>query len=258
MIIESLLQPVNSFQSSSGQSAMVEGRPHLLHRCAISLDSIAHKAYRRIEELDSYYVASLARLLAFMARPFLRLAEQLCLSWLSFIDRLILAAEKVLAFIFPRLEPVFLKIDELAPLADALPDQFDRAIDHLASLLGTQELSAAVKSIVAAVMANVTAGASHGEQPETDAPAKEGGYELRAKEEDDMREMEKNCKEIFGALEKMGMADTKDAGKGAAVGREDDGEKKKAGGGEPVLQEQISEVKVKDPINELFDQGWHL
>ncbi|CAD5162932.1 unnamed protein product [Musa acuminata subsp. malaccensis] len=237
-------EPNNSL-SSSEESAMTGGRPRLLHSSGTSLVSIARKSYGRIEELDGY-VGLLARLVAFVAGPFVRPVERRWLSWLSFLDCIILTTEKILVFIFPPLEPVFTKIDELAPLVDSLPEKFDGVIDQLLLVMSGSSNEEEERD----------------EEQETKQRSRcEGDHEWkRAKEEvpeeEDMREVEKSCEEILGALKKIGMVEEggnadrdHDRGKGAA------GRMKGAGGAEP--QKENSDLMMGDAMLELFDEGWH-
>ncbi|CAL9078297.1 unnamed protein product [Musa textilis] len=239
-------EPDNSL-SSSEESAMNGGRPRLLHRSGTSFVSIARKSCRRIEDLDGY-VGLLARLVAFMAGPFVRPVERRWLSWLSFLDRIILTTEKILAFIFPRLEPVFTKIDELAPLVDSLPEKFDGAIDQLLLVMSGSSDEAVERD----------------EEQETKQRSRcEGDHEWkRAKEE--VREEEKSCEEILGALKKIGMEEggNADAGEGEGVdgdhdrGKDAAGRMKGAGGAEP--RKENSDLMMGDAMLELFDEGWQL
>ncbi|RZR96161.1 hypothetical protein BHM03_00025134 [Ensete ventricosum] len=234
------------------------GRPRLLqHISGTSLVSIARKSYRRIEQLDGY-MGLLARLVAFMAGPFVRPVQQRWLSWLSFLDCIILTTKKILVFIYPSLEPVFTKIDELAFLVDSLPDKFDGVIDQLLLVMSGSSNEDRERD----------------EEQETKQRSRcEGDHEWkRAKEEvreeeEDMREVEKSCDEILGALKKIGMVEeggNADAGGGGGGGVDRDrdrgkdaaGGMKGAGGAEP--QKENSDLMMGDAMLQLFDEGWQL
>ncbi|WOL03651.1 hypothetical protein Cni_G12371 [Canna indica] len=262
---------------------MPEGRPRILHRSATSLASITRKAYRRIEELEGY-TGSLARVVAFMATPFVRPVEQQWLYWLSFIDSIILTAEKMLMSIFPALEPLFTKIDELAPLADSLPDKFDKAIDDdlprllhklpLAQLISSLRSSANfIREMMIHAKRTKKSEWAEGEQSKQrgtvseEVAMQQDEYELRAKEEEDVkgkgkenesraREEEEDMKEAGKEYESWAKVVAKGDG-----GGENDGE----GNGydsdtvpDAESYEESSDAMKDDPIIELLDEGWQV
>lgn len=106
----------------------------MLHRCATSLSSIAGSVYRRIEGLDGF-VGLLARLVAFLAGPLVKRLVQCWLFWFSFTDSVVLTMEMILLYFVPSLRPILEKIDEIAPVADSLPEKFERSMDELPSLV---------------------------------------------------------------------------------------------------------------------------
>lgn len=186
-----------------------------------------------------------------MAGPFVRPVERRWLSWLSFLDCIILTTEKILVFIFPPVEPVFTKIDELAPLVDSLPEKFDGVIDQL--LLAMSRSS------------NEEEERDEGQETKQRSRC-EGDHEWkRAKEEEDTREVGKSCEEILGALKKIGMVEeggNADAREGEGADRDHDrgkdaaGRMKGADGAEP--QKENSDLMMGDAMLVLFDEGWQM
>ncbi|EHA8592372.1 hypothetical protein COCNU_contig69465416G000010 [Cocos nucifera] len=185
--------------------------------------------------------------------------------------------EDLIMSIFPPLKPIFAKVDEQAFLATFLPNLFDDTIDgflmlvqqlplmdfaltklkksvDMKSSLDSREETEIVVDIKCYKQQNWDERSLH-EEREMEQRMHKAKEDQKAKMmEKDIREAEKSCEEIMEALERMGM--------GMVV--EGKGHKKKDGVGVDegkvvVSQSRESrEGEQRDPILELFDEGWQL
>lgn len=236
--------------------------------------TIVYKTYQRIEGLNGT-IGTLAWVVASMARPIVHPLGHLWLLILAFADVQILAMEDIITSIFPPLIPIFAKVDELAFLAQSLPNMFDNTIDGFLMLvhqlplldyaltklenlvnmkidLDSSKETEIVVDINCYERQNWDEGSLH-EAKETEKRMHKAKDDGKAKiMEKDIKEVERSCEEIMDTLERMGIVEEgKRHEKKDGVGVNE---------GKMVVSQsqESSDGEQRDPILELFDEGWQL
>ncbi|XP_077252100.1 uncharacterized protein LOC143891415 [Tasmannia lanceolata] len=109
-------------------------RPRLLYACGLSLLRIAHKSYKKAEELHGP-IGSIAQKLASFASPLAYTLQYQWLSILSFADEQILTVEHTVETLFPPSKHLFDRIDILLDISEILPRKFDDVVDHFPAVI---------------------------------------------------------------------------------------------------------------------------
>lgn len=124
---------VGNFQESSAK--MARRRP--LHTCAATCIGIAHKACKRLQDVDGPVGTTTKRAIAFSNSFFPLIHTMLyhILAMLSIIDDQILTVEARIETILPRSTYFFDKIDALVCSAEALPHLLDNVFTKIPSMM---------------------------------------------------------------------------------------------------------------------------
>ncbi|XP_072990406.1 uncharacterized protein [Typha latifolia] len=267
----------------STETSAENHRPHLLLSYGTCILTIAHKVYRRVEEMNDL-IGLLAKRVSSMTSPIFHPLQLHWLLILSFLDKQIFAIEDITMSIFPPSTYIFRKVDELALLADSLPKVFDDTMDGLLILLhqvplfdwAAGVLGAMLKkcinlmpdwnpSSVRSITVDVKCEGEERQAVEKLKLAEKMHYRDRddgkqkKKTGKELREIERRCKEIImESLECMEVVENLKQRSGG------DRERRRKGGEQREVSCLLDERKsgkreeVKDPILELFDEGWHL
>ncbi|XP_010248941.1 PREDICTED: uncharacterized protein LOC104591679 [Nelumbo nucifera] len=109
-------------------------RCRFLHTFAVSMLSIAHRAYIKAEEFGGP-IGSLTHKLAGLTAPIAYILQCQWLVILGFLDDHILAVENRVETLFPPSAYLFDQIDALAQSTVCLPEKFDAVADQLPAML---------------------------------------------------------------------------------------------------------------------------